>query len=149
MTLFQNILFPTDGSPEAKKAQETVKELALKFSAHVTVLNSYEFSGLIGGYEITPTYLAELDRSLEENAKKIVTEAVKDFENAGIKTKQIIAKGDPANTIQEAAEKEQIDLVVMGSRGLGAVKGFLLGSVSNYVLHHVKCPVMLIQSDKN
>ncbi|KAG8376859.1 hypothetical protein BUALT_Bualt09G0107700 [Buddleja alternifolia] len=53
--------------------------------------------------------------------------------------------GDAKDMICQAAEQLHVDLVVLGSRGLGAIKRALLGSVSNYCVHHVPCPVLVVK----
>jgi len=56
-----------------------------------------------------------------------------------------VAIGDPAAEIIEIADKEKADLIIIGSRGLGAIKGVVLGSVSQKVTHHAACPVMIVK----
>ena len=56
-----------------------------------------------------------------------------------------MAIGDPAAEIIEIAEKEMADLIVIGSRGLGTIKGVFMGSVSQKVAHHSSCPVMIVK----
>jgi len=51
--------------------------------------------------------------------------------------------GSAGHSIVERAEKEQADLIVTGSRGLGVIRRTILGSVSDYVLHHAKIPVLV------
>ena len=53
--------------------------------------------------------------------------------------------GHPADVILCVGEEESCDLIVLGSRGLGEVKRFLLGSVSDAVAHHAYCPVLIVR----
>ena len=53
-------------------------------------------------------------------------------------------EGPEAESILKVAESRKADLIVMGSRGFGAVKGFLVGSVSRKVIHYASCPVMVV-----
>ena len=55
--------------------------------------------------------------------------------------------GDPAKAIMRSLEEDGCDMVVMGTRGLGALQAAFLGSVSSYVLQHAKCPVTLVKAD--
>lgn len=57
--------------------------------------------------------------------------------------------GSPGSTICKNVINEDIDMVVMGSRGLGTVRRTILGSVSDYVLHHAHCPVIVVPKTDN
>jgi nucleotide-binding universal stress UspA family protein len=57
-----------------------------------------------------------------------------------------VRQGAPANEILQAAEELHADLIVMGSRGWGQLKAMLLGSVSEHVLHHATCPVLIARA---
>ena len=63
----------------------------------------------------------------------------------GIETERVLETGSPAPVIADVAEEYGVDLIVMGSRGLGLVKGVLLGSVSQYVVENAKCAVMVVK----
>ena len=63
---------------------------------------------------------------------------------AGVPYAFRLETGHPAEVIVRLAETDGFDLVVLGSRGLGGVKEFLLGSVSNRVSHHARCPVLIV-----
>ena len=64
---------------------------------------------------------------------------------AGVTVKTLVKMGRPQERILETAEEMQADLIVMGSRGLGALKQMLMGSVSQYILVHAKSPVLVIR----
>jgi nucleotide-binding universal stress UspA family protein len=145
--MIKHILFPTDGSDNSNKALQYVKEIALKFGAKVTVVTVYE-SPLLSGIEIVPYTFSELEKSIREIAEDILEKTHKEVNEAGISCNTRLEQGDPGKVIVELLENNEYDLVIMGSRGLGTVKSFLLGSVSNYVLHHTNCPIMIVRGDE-
>jgi len=53
--------------------------------------------------------------------------------------------GDPSSEVIEIAKKEHVDLIILGSRGLGAIKGVLMGSVSQKIIQAAPCPVMIVK----
>lgn len=64
---------------------------------------------------------------------------------AGVPTEFTQTPGSPGRTICQLAESWDADLIVMGRRGLSGLKEFILGSISNYVIHHAKCSIFLVQ----
>jgi nucleotide-binding universal stress UspA family protein len=64
---------------------------------------------------------------------------------AGVKTETSHHLGDPGNKICEAAKTQGVDLIVLGRRGHSGLNELLMGSVSNYVLHHAPCSVLIVQ----
>lgn len=145
MTRFSHILFPTDGSENSLKALNYVKEMAEKFGAKVTVINTFGLPVMFPAEIYTDVY-GQVLKSLEEQSQAVLENVKKEIKNSLVET--ISLQGDPGHFITNTALEKKCDLIVMGSRGLGAVKTFLLGSVSNYVLHHAKCPVLIIHNDK-
>ncbi|MEO8208071.1 MAG: universal stress protein [Chloroflexota bacterium] len=65
---------------------------------------------------------------------------------AGVRVNFLIWEGEPGESIVEAAESEQVDLVVVGSHGRGSVGRFFLGSVSDHVVHNAHCPVVVVRA---
>ena len=61
----------------------------------------------------------------------------------GTRLTALVKIGDPGRVITSLAEDNNIDMIIMGSRGRGAISSFIMGSVSQYGLGHVKCPVMV------
>eukprot|EP01018_Ginkgo_biloba_P026997 Gb_05096 [translate_table: standard] len=95
---------------------------------------------------VTPPELIE---SLVNQQKK-VSEALLARAKELCAQKNVIAEtvmemGDPKEAICDAVDKLQVDLLVIGSHGYGMLKRALLGSVSNYCVHHAKCPVLVVR----
>ncbi|KAL8263205.1 hypothetical protein R6Q59_024554 [Mikania micrantha] len=66
-----------------------------------------------------------------------------------IKAETLILEGDPKEMICQAMEEMNYDLLVVGSRGLGAIKRALLGSISDFCAHHARCPVLIVKPPGN
>ena len=65
---------------------------------------------------------------------------------AGVRVNFLIWEGEPAEAIVDAARSEQVDLVVVGSHGRGGVGRFFIGSVSDHVVRHAHCPVLVVRA---
>ncbi|XP_009116523.1 universal stress protein YxiE isoform X3 [Brassica rapa] len=65
-----------------------------------------------------------------------------------VKTETMILEGDPKEMICQAVEQNHVDLLVVGSRGLGMIKRAFLGSVSDYCVQHAQCPVLIVRPPK-
>ncbi|KAK9289741.1 hypothetical protein L1049_007900 [Liquidambar formosana] len=88
----------------------------------------------------TTSVIESVRKAQEENSAGILSRAVK--------AEALILDGDPKEVICEAAEQMHIDLLVVGSRGLGMIKRAFLGSVSDYCAHHAKCPILIVKPPK-
>ena len=84
-----------------------------------------------------------LQVEMEDDAKELATEAAQLFLDRGRRARAVVVRGDAASAILEVAEDEDVDLIVMGRRGLGRLKGALVGSVSEKVTRHATVPVFL------
>ena len=80
-----------------------------------------------------------------EAQREIIKDAVQVLADAGIDHEIVLLHGRPADEIIRYATESEADLLVMGSRGLGALREFALGSVSHKVLTHAKCPVLVVK----
>ena len=76
--------------------------------------------------------------------KEILNDIVKDVP-ADLKVKSVFEVGSPGPAVLAVAKKYNADLIVMGSRGLGPLKGLFMGSVSSYVTSHSTCPVLVVK----
>ncbi|MBM2853006.1 MAG: nhaX 2 [Candidatus Nitrosotenuis sp.] len=82
---------------------------------------------------------------LEGNAKEILERYKMEAVKQKVPIKVFFEIGDPAKIITEIVNKKEYDLIIMGSRGMSTFKELLLGSVSLKVMHHAKCPVMIVR----
>ena len=140
--MFNRILLATDGSPDAQQALTYARDLALRDSAMVIVVHAFE---------PVPTYLGDpiegrvLARHVSAG-EEVAEEAAGALREAGLQVIVEILEGPPADAILNVAEVRDCDLIVMGSRGHGALASLLLGSVSHRVLAHARVPVMVVRA---
>ena len=146
------ILLAVDGSSCSDAAVEEVKKRPWPPQSEVKVITTIELPVMVGiGMEpwtISPEYFEAVDRSAREGATVVIDAAVRKLNESSDKTLKIsheIIQGPPKQVIVEEAEKWGADLIVLGSRGLGAWNRMLLGSVSDAVVHHAKCSVEVVR----
>lgn len=144
--MYQHLLFPIDGSPAAQHALAAVSTLAASLKAEVTLLHAYQFPVLPTSIvnPLEATYSVEMGHLLQEAGNALLEQAAAALREQGVQVRTVLEAGEPRDLILEVAGREGCDLIVMGSRGLGTVRGFLLGSVSHYVVNHAHLPVMTI-----
>jgi len=101
-------------------------------------------------FAISAEYLLEANLAAVERATAVVAEAAmaisSRFPDLGASLTTKVVKGSPAQAIVEEAEQWGADLIMMGSHGYGFWQRALLGSVSNSVVHHAPCSVMVVRS---
>ena len=136
------IVVGVDGSAEAEAALVWARDQAARWDARVVAIQAWEFTPLVVATD-APVDLGELRDATEESLRRQV-ETV--FGPDADKVECRVVEELPARAILEAAE--DADLVVVGSRGMGGVKGFFLGSVSAKVTHHAPCPVVVVPAQQ-
>jgi nucleotide-binding universal stress UspA family protein len=139
------ILLATDGSEEAELALWTAVDLASSTNSELHIATA--------GWPDIPEYvelLEEAHQRLEREAKQTLDEQVKKIEQAG----GVAAKAHfrmerlPGQEITHLADEVDAGLIVMGSRGLGGMRRLLLGSVSDSVVRHGHCPVLIVRQER-
>ena len=138
------ILVPVDGSPASiravKLAVDQVKALP---EASLVLVNVQNFSGLSLPEQIMPS--AWIQREEQRAADEALKDAVTTCREAGISYVTRTERGGVAPTIDRVARDEHVQHIFMGTRGLGGVRGLLLGSVATQLLHLVDVPVTLVK----
>ena len=147
---FKRILVAVDGSENATHAARVAIALAKKFGAelivcHVIPTPSYSLAqaGMVGPATIPSDYFA----AARKDAKKVVDEAVRLAEMEGVKAIGVIRDNvfSVVEAIVNLAEDRNVDLIVIGTRGLTGFRRLLIGSVSSGVVSHAHCSVFVVR----
>jgi nucleotide-binding universal stress UspA family protein len=145
--MFHRVLVAIDGSPDADGALTEAIDLAASERARLTLFSAVvvpsaaAYVGAGGGVAVT------LARNAEADTQAILLAAVARIpDDVSV---SVVLSRDPVRTaIIRQIEATGHDLVVMGSRGRGALRSALLGSVSHYVLHHSPAPVLIVHAER-
>lgn len=146
--MFSRILLASDGSDHALKAARAAGEMALKFGSRLVMVSVFAPPVPIGSMVIDSAPGLDTDVFVRlcsdvQDAVERRTGQILDELNVAYECRREV--GHPAEVIVDIAAHEKADLIVLGSRGLGGVKSFLLGSISDRVMHHAHCPVLIVK----
>ena len=135
-TPLQRILVAVDGSKHSEKAVEYSVQLAKKYRLDLALLHVDDDNVIRVGGPQSLNLIGTTGEYVLENASKKVL---------GIPFSKVLKHGNPSETIIKIAHKGKIDLIVVGSRGQGAVKRFLLGSVSDEISKNARSSVLIVR----
>ena len=138
--IIKKILVPLDGSPNSFRGLDVAINMARQCQATITGLYVVGIVKPRTSEPITP-----LEKLLLNHAQKIMKKAKLKAAKKGILFFDTVSYGDVGKRIGDIAERKNFDLIVIGSRGMGAAKEIFLGSTSNYVLHKSKKPVLIVK----
>ena len=144
--MITKILVCSDGSEPAKQAVHLAAQMAKAHQAELLLLSVYDPSPLWLLSAVNPGVIIT-DQTVEREAKErldFLERCSREWMEAeGTPCRYLRQTGYPVEQIVQTAEREQEDLIVLGSRGLSKWKSLLLGSVANGVLHHAPCPTLI------
>jgi nucleotide-binding universal stress UspA family protein len=140
--MFKTILLATDGSPDAGQTLAYARDPALRDGAQVIVVHTFE---------PVPTYLGDpgRDRVVGRHVaagETVANNAAESLREASVDVIVEVPEGPPADAILNVADFRDCDLIVMGSRGYGALASLILGSVSHRVLAQARAPVLVVKA---
>ena len=143
------ILLAIDGSAYSDAAVEELRKRPWPSHSEVKVITATEMPIPVGvgPWGVLPDYSVELEKSVRKAAQTVMDDALlklSTIEDKTLKISSEIVPGPPGQAIVEEAERWGADLILMGSRGLGAWNRLLLGSVSTAVVHHANCSVEIV-----
>ena len=136
-TVMDHILSPVDGSEPSYRALEFAAKLSKRIGAKLTVMAVRQY--IVGRMTVADVWSDDEVKGIFKKAKEIAAAA--GSPEAGIAE---CRARDVAHAIVEYAEQNRVDLIIMGASGIGALKAFLIGSVSSDVLRKSVCPVMIV-----
>jgi nucleotide-binding universal stress UspA family protein len=126
------IVVGTDGSDTAKTAVSQTAELASRLGASVHVVSA--------------TYRADGRPHTDGPVKKALADAEATMSSHGVSCETHTAHGEPADAIIELAEELEAELIVVGNKGMGGTRRYLLGDIPNKVSHHAPCNVLILRT---
>jgi len=151
MSIFPTkILLATDGSAEAASAARTAADIADKTGSelHVVLVESSTAHIGMGPPEIAGVP-APVQEELDQEAQRLLDAQVRQIEaDGGTVAQAHLRLGRPDVEIVALAEEMGSGLVVIGSRGLGGIRRALMGSVSDSVVRHAHCPVLVVRGER-
>jgi nucleotide-binding universal stress UspA family protein len=143
--MFQTIVVGTDGSSRAGLAVQEAVDLARSQGARLHLVAA--FSSTERHWENFETSARGASVNLGEVAETVLAREGRKAAEQGVQVDWAAREGDPAEVILEAAAEAGADLIVIGNKGMGGVKRFVMGSVPNKVSHHAPCSVLVVQTD--
>lgn len=137
------LLLATDGSPDAGRAAQTAVELSQQTGSELHLVHVGEF---------LPTYLAQTEEEpaqLREAARRLLEEETSKVSEAGVAVAgSHLRLGRPAEEVVALSEELGVGVIIVGSRGMSALRRALMGSVSDSVVRHAHCPVFVVRADE-
>jgi nucleotide-binding universal stress UspA family protein len=140
VTEIKKILVALDGSPNSFRGLDAAINLARY--CHATITGTYVLEIVKPQVD---EQISSLEKTLLEHAQKIMKKAKMKAAQNGILFFDKITYGDSGRKIVDIAQRNNFDLIVISSRGMGSLKEIFLGSTSNHVLHKSKKPVLIVK----
>jgi nucleotide-binding universal stress UspA family protein len=148
--MIKKILVAYDGGSQSNKALEAAIEIAGNTGAEIFIASAYTipvvYQGSVPSGEIFPdnsVIINYLYENTHNHLVKILKEAAEKVRQANIAVHTEILEGSPGKVVTQFAEDKKIDLIITGSQNRTTVNRLFMGSVSNYILHHAKCLVLV------
>jgi len=147
------ILLATDGTKHIESAVETIKNFQFSETDEIKIVSVVDMAlplaiDIYAGY--VPT-TSEIETTARENAEKVLettSQKIREIVSADVFISTEILFGSPESRIVETAEKFGADLIIVGSHGYNRWERLLLGSVSDSVVHHAPCSVLVVRNPK-
>lgn len=139
--MFAEILVAVDGSDYANRALDLARDLAIKYNARLRVMHVYPPVSDLLGYSEIERIVAERTRV----GQAILDAALERLQGSGLDVRSELLEGPEAEAILNVAQTRQCDLIVLGRRGRSRLEGLLLGSVTQKVIQHAPCPVLVVR----
>ncbi|MGB4590083.1 MAG: universal stress protein [Clostridiaceae bacterium] len=134
------LLIPIDGSQASLNAFEKAVEIAKNYHFSMKILS-------VVNVRAVSDDRAELVDIMIKDVTDKMEELVNKTDLTGVDVETEVIYGEAYTTILDVAEKDNVDLIVIGNRGQSRIERFFLGSVANRVISEAKCPVLVIHTD--
>jgi nucleotide-binding universal stress UspA family protein len=143
----KTILIPVDGSSQAEEAVRSIQAWSLPervLLLHTLSIPQLAYPGT--GMSVGHDFSEAAEKALRKEGTRILEKAASLLPQECGQVSQHLEIGTPASVILSMAQQQSVDLIIMGSRGLGAIQEHVIGSVSHRVATHAPCHVLLIKA---
>jgi len=139
--MYQHILLASDGSENAvRAAKEAVKIASCTPESIIDVVYVVDFDKTV-----SDVLHSNSSEALDIERRKKNSKVIQFLNESNVQYKTTILRGKPGQEIVKYANEQQVDLVIIGSRGLNALQEMVLGSVSHKVMKRVNCPALIVK----
>lgn len=139
--MFNLIVVALDGSEHSLKALDCARELAETHGSKLILVHAFHQTSDLRGSE----GFNEMVGKRKYKGEQIIKAASKRLGHVSVDVEENLLEGPAADAIISVVEARKADLVVMGTRGMGSLKGMVFGSVSTKVSHHAPCSVLVVR----
>jgi len=143
----EKILVAIDFSDGSAQELRYALKFAIQFDSHLLLLHILHDPAEAPGFYSSEKASKKVFRNMEETASRMMDEFAEKYLKEWKKYNAQIIPGLPAEEIVRIAEKEQVDMIVMGTRGHSGIKRLMIGSVTDRVIRACTCPVLAVQSE--
>ena len=138
--MFKNILIAVDSSDYSNKALSYAKNMAETYQATLWLVHVFTHTSDLLGY----SDFEKLYAKRKHAGQSVLDDALEALGDSNFEIRQELLEGPEPDSILSCAQKNRADLIIMGTRGMGALKGLLVGSVSRKVIHLATCPGLVV-----
>ena len=144
------LMVAVDGSENAQRALEAAVDMTTRMKLELQIVHVDYVPGLLWSMGLPGSMIPtdRIEKDAESYGEQLVSKAVKFAKDGGVanpKGEMVTKLTSPAQAIVELAEKRDVDVILIGTRGLGGFRKMLLGSVANSVLHYAHCSVLIVK----
>jgi len=143
MVEIRKIVVGNDGSDHSIRALQTAIAIARPLGAELEIVHVSHLP--VTFYAAAFETPIDLGQQMEALRKEAEARAQQVLDEAGVQAKMVTLDGNPADALLEYADRSGADMIVVGSHGAGAIERFLLGSTSDRIVHHARCPVLVVR----
>jgi nucleotide-binding universal stress UspA family protein len=140
-----SVLVGTDGSERAEKAVREAVDLAKALEGRLLIVAA--FQPRERHRETVPSGSAVTSVDLRKVAEQVLMRAARRAEEQGVEVEFEAHPGDPADVLLDVAIARDIDLIVVGNKGMTGARRFVMGGVPNKLSHHAPCSLLIVRTD--
>lgn len=155
--MFERILVPLDGSEHSLRALEMAKQIAKEFGGKIALIHVYSVAvrpiivpepstfSPAGVSVITAEEASKVAEAVREVGRRVLAEGEQKAKAEKVQVETMLVEGHAVQEIVRAAKEGKFDLIVIGAKGISRIRELLLGSVTDGVIHHAACPVLVVK----